>query len=109
MDRQKLAEWQRRLAWYERTSLTTAECCQQGGDVCFRFFALVAAHEAGGSRQRPSDSHQVPAFAAIEIIARRSLFVRFPGGTSLEIPDDRIDLVRLPLDRRTSEMEAGEC
>jgi len=35
--------------------------------------------------------------------------VRFPGGTSLEIPDDRIDLVRLAIDRLTSKMEAGEC
>ena len=75
----------------------------------FVFFALAAAREAGGSQQRQPDSHQVPAFAAIEIISRRLLFVRFPGGTSLEIPDDRIDLVRLALDRLTGEMEAGEC
>jgi hypothetical protein len=28
--------------------------------------------------------------------------VRFPGGATLEIPDDRIDLVRLAIDRMAS-------
>jgi len=65
-----------------------------------------ADRNSGGPQPK---SQEVPAFAAIEIIPRRSVFVRFPGGTSLEIPDDRIDVVRLALDRLTSEMEAGEC
>jgi hypothetical protein len=37
------------------------------------------------------------------------VFVRFPGGASLEIPDDRIDLVRLALDRLAVETEPAEC
>jgi hypothetical protein len=45
---------------------------------------------------------------AIEIIARRSASVRFPGGASMEIPDDRIDLVRLALDRLAANMEPAE-
>jgi hypothetical protein len=46
---------------------------------------------------------QLPASAAIEIIPRRAVLVRFPGGTTLEIFDNRIDLVRFAIDRMTHE------
>jgi hypothetical protein len=48
-------------------------------------------------------------FAAVEIIPRRSVLLRFPGGTTMEIPDDRIDLVRLAIDRMAMQGEAGSC
>jgi hypothetical protein len=48
-------------------------------------------------------------FAAVEIIPRRSVFLRFPGGATIEIPDDRIDLVRLAIDRMALQGEAGPC
>ena len=48
-------------------------------------------------------------FAAVETIPRRSVFLRFPGGATMEIPDDRVDLVRLALDRMALQAEAGPC
>ncbi len=40
---------------------------------------------------------------------RRAVVVRFPGGTKLEIPDDRIDVVRLAIDRMAVLPEADAC
>ena len=65
-----------------------------------------AGRKNGGPQPQPG---QLPAFMAIEIIARRSASVRFPGGASLKIPDDRIDLVQLVLDRLAVNMEPAEC
>ena len=48
-------------------------------------------------------------FQAVEIIPRRAVVVRFPGGTTLEIPDDRIDLVRMAIDRMAVLPEADAC
>ena len=48
-------------------------------------------------------------FAPVEIIPRRSVFLRFPGGATMEIPDDRVDLVRLAIDRMALQAEAGPC
>jgi len=48
-------------------------------------------------------------FQPIEIITRRSVLVRFPGGATLEIPDDRVDLVRVVIDRMAAQPEAARC
>jgi hypothetical protein len=48
-------------------------------------------------------------FQAVEIIPRRAVLLRFPGGATLEIPDDRIDLVRLAIDRMASLPEVDAC
>ena len=111
VDRQKLADWQRRMVRYEQTGLTPAEFCRREGVSVsvFRYWqrrVRWADRNSGGPQPR---SQEVPAFAAIEIIPRRSVFVRVPGGASLEIPDDRTDLVRLALDRLAVNMEPAEC
>lgn len=43
--------------------------------------------------------------AQVEIIPRPSVFVRFPGGAPFEITDDRINLVRLAIDRMAMQGE----
>lgn len=48
-------------------------------------------------------------FTQLEIIPRRSVFLRFPGGSTMEVPDDRVDLVRLVIDRMTVPWETGPC
>ena len=111
VDRKKLAEWQLRLARYERTALTAAEFCKQEQVSVSVFLYWQQRVERAGRNNgglQPQRRH-APAFAAIEIIPRRSVFVRFPGGASLEIPDDRIDLVRLALDRLAVETEPSGC
>ncbi len=112
VDRRKLAEWQERLRRYEQTHLTAAEFCKREhvSVTVFRYWRQRIRRAAAGEPKTPPLGQQTTSpFTPIEIIPRRSVFVRFPGGTSLEIPDDRIDLVRLAIDCLTSKMEAGEC
>ena len=111
VNRQKLADWQRRLVRYEQTGLTPAEFCRREGVSVsvFRYWQRrVNWADRNNGRPQPQRK-EVPAFADIEIIPRRSVFVGFPGGASLEIPDDRIDLVRLALDRLSVNREPAEC
>ena len=37
----------------------------------------------------------------------RWIVMRFPGGATLEIPDDRVDLVRLAIDRMAAQQEVA--
>jgi hypothetical protein len=48
-------------------------------------------------------------FEPVEVIPRRWIVVRFPGGATLEIPDDRVDLVRLAIDRMAAQQEIAAC
>jgi hypothetical protein len=43
---------------------------------------------------------QAPAavFAPVEVVGGRSIFLRFPIGAVLEIPEDRPDLVRIAIE-----------
>ena len=112
VDRRKLAEWQERLRRYEQTHLTAAEFCkrEQVSVTVFRYWRRRSRRAAAGEPKPPPSCQQTMySFTRIEIIPRRSVFVRFPGGTSLEIPDDRIDLVQLALDRLAVNMEPAEC
>jgi hypothetical protein len=45
----------------------------------------------------------------VELIPRRWIVVRFPGGATLEIPDDRVDLGRLTIDRMAAQPEVATC
>ena len=56
-----------------------------------------------------STSRVSAAFEPVGNISRRSVLVRFPGGSTLEIPDDRVDLVRLAIDRMAFHPEAASC
>ena len=111
VDRKKLADWQRRLVRYERTGLTAAEFCKRERvSVALlkywrRQVELAALRSAAPTKPAP----QAAVFAPVEVIPRRWIVVRFPGGTTLEIPDDRVDLVRLAIDRMASQQEVATC
>jgi hypothetical protein len=109
-DRGKLASWRRRLARQKASGLTVAAFCRRErvSVSLWRYWQRQVAREAtvvsGPLPRRPA----MP-FAAVEIIPRRSVFLRFPGGATMEIPDDRIDLVRLAIERLAAASEAGPC
>lgn len=111
VDRKKLAEWQRRLARYERTQLTAAEFCKRERvsvsllKYWRRQVEVAALRKPAPAALRP----QAAVFQPVEVIPRRWIVVRFPGGATLEIPDDRIDLFRLAIDRMVSQLEAMPC
>ncbi|MFM7290776.1 MAG: IS66 family insertion sequence element accessory protein TnpA [Planctomycetia bacterium] len=110
VDRRKLAAWRRRLARQDASGLTvTAFCRRERVSVSlWKYWQRQVEREVpiahGLAPLRPA----MP-FAAVEIIPRRSVFLRFPGGATMEIPDDRIDLVRLAIDRMAMQGEAGPC
>lgn len=48
-------------------------------------------------------------FAPVEMIPRRWKVVGFPGGATLENPDDRIDFARLAIGRMAVQQEGIQC
>ena len=64
---------------------------------------------APGSRAPAKPTRQVAACGPVEVIPRRWLVVRFPEGPAVEIPDDRVALVRLAIDRMDARQEAATC
>jgi hypothetical protein len=109
-DRGKLAAWRRRLAQQAASGLTVAAFCRRERVSV----SLWKYWQRKIEREKPVVSGMPPVrpampFAAVEIIPRRSVFLRFPGGATMEIPDDRIDLVRLAIDRMALQAEAGPC
>lgn len=111
VDRKKLAEWQRRLVRYERTALTAAEFCKRErvSVALLKYWRRQVELAALRSPAPAQPSPQVAVFAPVEVIARRWIVVRFPGGATLEIPDDRVDLVRLAIDCMAAQQEATAC
>jgi len=109
-DQGKLATWRQRLARQKASGLTVAEFCRRErvSVSLWKYWQRKIEREAtivpGGPPLRPA----MP-FAAVEIIPRRSVFLRFPGGATIEIPDDRVDLVRLAIERLVAASEAGPC
>ena len=106
VDRRKLAAWRRRVARQEASGLTVAAFCRQErvSVSLWKYWQREATVVSVAPPVRPA----MP-FAAVEIIPRRSVFLRFPGGATMEIPDDRVDLVRLAIDRMALQAEAGPC
>jgi len=108
VDHVKLAEWQRRFARQLASGLTVAEFCKGEGLTVGRWNYWYRRVERLNLREpRRASTHA--AFQPVEIIPRRAVLVRFPGGTTLEIPDDRIDLVRLAIDRMAVLPEGDAC
>ena len=109
--RKMLAEWQRRLARYERTRLTAAEFCKRErvSVALLKYWRRQVELAALRSPALMKPSPQAAVFAPVELIPRRWIVVRFPGGASLEIPDDRVDLVRLAIDRMAAQPEVATC
>ena len=111
VDRKKLAEWQRRLARYERTNLTAAEFCKRErvSFALLKYWRRQVELAALRSPAPMQPSPQAAVFTPVELIPRRWIVVRFPGGATLEIPDDRVDLVRLTIDRMAAQPEVATC
>jgi len=110
VDRGKLAAWRRRLARQEASGLTVAAFCRRErvSISLWKYWQRQVEREAAVACGTPRLRPAMP-FAAVEIIPRRSVFLRFPGGASMEIPDDRIDLVRLAIERLAAASEACPC
>jgi hypothetical protein len=107
VDRRKLAEWRRRLARHRTSGLTVAAFCRREGVSIARWVYWQRQVE----RLVPLEPASVAScvFQPVEIVPARAVLVRFPGGATLEIPGDRVDLVSLAFDRMGGRAEADAC
>jgi len=107
----KLAEWRKRVARQRASGLTVAEFCRRERvKLCrWKYWRSRVEGVLRPKAAEPALRPKAAAFQAVEIIPRRFVLVRFPGGTTLEIPDDRVDLVRLAIDRMAALPETEPC
>lgn len=93
-DQQKLAEWQQRLQRFEKAGLTVARFCTRER-VSAPTFWYWRRKCAGSASARPV----APAvFSPVEVVGGGTVTLRFPTGTVMELPDDRLDLVRVAVE-----------
>jgi len=86
--RRKLALWRRRLARQEASGLTVAAFCRQErvSVSLWKYWQRQVEREATGVSVSPPVRPAMP-FAPVEIFPRRPVFLRFPGGATMEIPE----------------------
>lgn len=90
-DRRKLAEWQQRLQRFEKAGLTVARFCRRER-VSAPTFWYWRRKCAGSASARQA----VPAvFSPVDVGGGGTVTLRFPTGAVMELPDDRLDLVRV--------------
>jgi len=108
VDRDKLAAWRRRLARHAKSGLTAAEFCRRErvSVSLWKYWRRRIERAALTPRVQPLSAGS---FRPVEVIPRRSVLVHFQGGATLEIPDDRVDLVRVVIDRMLMQAEAARC
>lgn len=89
-DRRKLAEWQQRLQRFKKAGLTVARFCtrERVSAATFWYWRRKCAAKAAVPRAAPA------VFSPVEVVGGGVVTLRFPTGAVMELPDDRLDLVR---------------
>ena len=89
-DERRFLEWRGRLARHAKSGLTVARFCERE-DVAVATFHYWRrkCRGAAASQEQPR-----PEFTPVEVVHGASVTIRFPGGTVMEIPEPREDLVR---------------
>lgn len=93
-DQRKLAEWQRRLRRFEKAGLTVARFCTRERVSAPTFWYW--RRKCAGSASVPQETPAV--FSPVEVVAGGTVTLRFPTGAVMELPDDRLDLVRVAVE-----------
>ena len=77
---------------------------------CDREGVSVAAFHSRRQRLAPQQPEQVsrlaaPVFQAVDLLSQRAVVIRFAAGGVMEIPEDRVDLVRIAIATLAGEPE----
>ena len=93
-DRRKLAEWRQRLQRYEKAGLTVARFCKRErvSVPTFWYWRRKCAGMSLASRAAPA------VFSPVEVVGGGLVTLRFATGAVMELPDDRLDLVRVAVE-----------
>lgn len=93
-DPRKLAEWQQRLRRFAKSGLTVARFCARERVSMPTFWYW--RRKCKGVDVSPPVAPAV--FSPVEVFGGRAITLRFPSGAVLEIPEDRLDLVRVAIE-----------
>ncbi len=95
-DSQKVQQWQRRLARFQKSRLTVAPFCQDEGVSVASFYQwrkkLPQLSKPTAEAVRPAAS-----FTPVRLVTSPSVAVRLPGGTELDVPATDPQLLQLVL------------
>ena len=102
-DPRKSLAWQRRLQQFSASGMTVSKFCDREG-------VSVAAFHYWRQRLGPQQPEQVsrlatPVFQAVDLLSQRAVVIRFAAGGVMEIPEDRVDLVRIAIATLAGEPE----
>ena len=103
IDPRKSLAWQRRLQQFTASGMTVSKFCDREG-------VSVAAFHYWRQRLGPQQPEQVsrlatPVFQAVDLLSQRAVVIRFAAGGVMEIPEDRVDLVRIAIATLAGEPE----
>ena len=102
-DPRKSAAWQRRLQQFPASGMTVSKFCDREN-------VSVATFHYWRQRLAPQQPEQVsrlaaPVFQAVDLLSQRAVVIRFAAGGVMEIPEDRVDLVRIAIATLAGEPE----
>ena len=102
-DPRKSLAWQRRLQQFTASGMTVSKFCDREG-------VSVAAFHYWRQRLGPQQPEQVsrlatPVFQAVDLLSQRAVVIRFAAGGVMEIPENRVDLVRIAIATLAGEPE----
>ena len=102
-DPRKSLAWQRRLQQFSASGMTVSKFCDREG-------VSVAAFHYWRQRLGPQQPEQVsrlatPVFQAVDLLSQRAVVIRFAAGGVMEIPENRVDLVRIAIATLAGEPE----
>ena len=102
-DPRKSLAWQRRLQQFTASGMTVSKFCDREG-------VSVATFQYWRHRLAPQRPEQVsrlvaPVFQAVDLLSQRAVVIRFASGGVMEIPEDRVDLVRIAIATLAGEPE----
>jgi len=89
-----LVEWQQRLRRFETAGLTVARFCtrERVSAATFWYWRRKCAGTASARQAAPA------MFSPVEVVGGGTVTLRFPTGAVMELPDDRLDLVRVAIE-----------
>ena len=102
-DPRKSLAWQRRLQQFTASGMTVSKFCDREG-------VSVATFQYWRQRLGPQQPEQVsrlvaPVFQAVDLLSQRAVVIRFAAGGVMEIPENRVDLVRIAIATLAGEPE----
>ena len=106
-DPRKAAAWERRLRRFVEGELSAAEFCDREGVSVssFQYWQRRLRDATADDTAPPLASPAMARFDPVEVVSRQAVTIRFGGGTVMEIPEDRVDIVCAAIEALAGERE----